>query len=156
MMVKGPLTSTSAFSFENYYSELRNSFQPGTKSPLKQMLQATILKRKFSTHTCEKSIFICQYDTALECNTLIYTYDGHYKIYKIKTITENTITCNYVQKETISFPETPNIKWEDVGVFGTGPINPSPVTLNINEIKGKVIPVINYFITCPINVLREK
>ena len=41
-----PLTETSAFKYENFYSEIRRSYVPGTKANLKQIFQRTILKRK--------------------------------------------------------------------------------------------------------------
>ena len=77
MRAKGPLTDTSAFKFESFYGELRNSFQPGTISPLKQMLQAVLLKRTLGYHCCQLSIHYSPKDTALECNSLIYTFENN-------------------------------------------------------------------------------
>ena len=158
MISKGPLTNTSAFPFENYYSELQNSFQPGTKSPLKQMLQATILKRKLSPHCCQDSIYISNHDTELECNTLIYTFDieQNYQMYKIIKITASSVLCKPQGRFDLTFKETPELKWGKVGVFKKGGIGATEKYISINEIKGKVISVTNYLITCPINVLREK
>ena len=156
MRSKGPLTETSAFPFENYYSELRGSFQPGTKSPLKQMIQSTILRRKLVHHCCEESIFISAHDSALECNTLIYTYDGSYKFYKILSIHETYVICNPQGRYPSIFPETSDLNWSLIGVFAKGGVSNEKMNIPIIAIKGKVIPVLNYLLTCPINVLREK
>ena len=43
MREKGPLPQTSAFCFENFYGEVRNSFVPGTQSTLKQILQSVLI-----------------------------------------------------------------------------------------------------------------
>lgn len=69
----GPLTLTSAFGFESFYGELRNSFTPGTSSPLKQILEKVMLKRSISAHCCEASIFFSPKDSNQESNSLVYT-----------------------------------------------------------------------------------
>ena len=66
-----PLTDTSAFPFEIFYSELRHSYAPGTPNTLKQIFQATLLKRILGHHCCKDSIFYSPKDTTLECNSLI-------------------------------------------------------------------------------------
>lgn len=62
MLIKGnsPLTAKSAFKFESFFSEMKNMFQPGTLSPLKQILQNCFVKRILEFHQCEKSIFLSQ------------------------------------------------------------------------------------------------
>ena len=55
MRYHGPLTFTSAFGFESFYGELRNSFTPGTQSTLKQCLEKVYLKRNLSYHCCQNS-----------------------------------------------------------------------------------------------------
>ena len=45
MRTNGPLPNTSAFCFENFYGEVRNSFVPGTQSTLKQILQTVLIKK---------------------------------------------------------------------------------------------------------------
>ena len=59
LKIKGnrPLTHKSAFKFESFFSEMRNMFQPGTVSPLKQILQNCYIKRLLEFHYCEKKIF---------------------------------------------------------------------------------------------------
>ena len=52
-----PLTSKSAFMFENFYSEMKNLFQPGTISPSKQIIQNCYMKRLLESHNCEKTNF---------------------------------------------------------------------------------------------------
>lgn len=53
----GPLPMTSAFPFESFYGEMRNSFTPGTQSQLKQIFQKILLKRTIGKHSCEKNFF---------------------------------------------------------------------------------------------------
>lgn len=85
MRSQGPLTETSAFIFESFYAELRNSFQPGTVSVVKQMFQSVLLKRMLSNHVCRETIFYSEKDTSLECNSLIYVFQNNvHVIYKIK------------------------------------------------------------------------
>lgn len=72
----GPLTESSAFRFEAFYSELRHAFQPGTVSVLKQMFQNVLLKRILSKHVCYEKIYLSEKDTALECNSLIYLFEN--------------------------------------------------------------------------------
>ena len=67
-----PLTCTSAFPFESFYSELRNSFVPGTISPLKQIFQSILLKRLLSKHVCELTILYSKKSTAMEDLSLIH------------------------------------------------------------------------------------
>ena len=57
MRCNGPLTLTSAFPFESFYGELRQSFVPGTCSTLKQMLSNVMMKRAICPHKCEKTFF---------------------------------------------------------------------------------------------------
>ena len=61
----GPLTLTSAFPFESFYGELRNCFVPRTNSPLKQIMQKILLKRKLSHHVCQKNILYSSHETCL-------------------------------------------------------------------------------------------
>ena len=107
MRYHGPLTMTSAYPFESFYGELRNSFVPGTTSTLKQILSNVLLKQSIANHKCQLSIHLSEKDTALECNSLIYCFSNQkYKFYKIKTILDDTIVCNVQNKVECSFVET--------------------------------------------------
>lgn len=153
----GPLTETSAFKFESFYGEMRRSFVPGTRSPLKQIMKNIMLKRTMRKHVCRNNIFISNYDTALECNKLVYTYASkQYNIYEISDTDGKTITCHRVGKYPAHFDETPNLNWATVRVFKRGGVSSEPVTLDSSQISGKVLKVSNYLLTCPINVLNEK
>ena len=153
----GPLTHTSAFGFESFYGEIRHAFTPGTISPLKQAFKKILLKRSISHHCCKASIFFSPKETPLESNCYVYTFtDSKYNFFKIKTINNNILECQKVGKYTTSFPETPNLSWEKIGVFEVGGISDEIVHINKDEIAGKVIKVKNYFLTCPNNVLLEK
>ena len=154
----GPLTLTSAFGFESFYGEMRQAFTPGTQSPLKQIMQKILLKRLISSHCCEFKIYYSPKDTALECNSYVYTFcDKEYSIFKIVSIeNDTTFHCLKVGKYEASFPETPTLNWSKVGVFKAGGVSDEFVTIERDNVAGKVIRVLNHFITCPLNVLQEK
>ena len=162
MRYHGPLTLTSAFPFESFYGEMRRAFVPGTVSTLKQILSNVLVKRTIVKHSCEQQIYISAKDTPMECNSLVYVfYDLQYFIYRVKNIDENRLLCKRIPTLPCTFPETPNLNWSSVGVFKKGE------EVNDDEeeedevvmrglVKGKVLAVDDYLITCPNNVLREK
>lgn len=159
MRSHGPLTFTSAFVFENFYGEMRNSFTPGTPSPLKQIMSKILLKRQIEYHSCNAEITFTNYDTELECNNLFYTFIHlKYRFFKIIDIdSENDImVCKEIEKEEPEFEDTPSLKWEKVGVYvELGEL------LEIHRVKktdicGKLIRVKQYLLTCPMNILEEK
>ena len=153
----GPLTDTSAFKFESFYGEVRRSFVPGTPSTLKQVMKNIFLKRTLSKHVCDNSIYISNYDTALESNKLIYCYKNRqYLIYEISEINDHVVICNKVGQYPALFDETPNISWASVGVFRKEGVSSNSTEIRKSDICGKVLVVGKYLITCPINVLKEK
>ena len=80
---KHPLTARSAFKFENFYSEMKNLFQPGTRAPLKQILQNTFMKRTLEHHSCSKSIkYSCVKvpNSGMENNSMVYVFNEEKKI----------------------------------------------------------------------------
>ena len=155
--VLGPLTETSAFKFESFYGELRESFATGTVSPLKQILQNVYLKRALAFHSCQKPIEFSNKDTNLTCNSLIYTTENEStNVFKIQDIVDNQFVCHSVGKLHCSFTETPGINWDSVGVFKRGGLISENTVIIESQIKGKVVAVGDYLITCPKNVLQEK
>ena len=153
----GPLTETSAFKFESFYSEIRNAFTPGTPGTLKQIFENILLKRSLSGHTCEKSIHLSNYDTAVQCNSLFYTYindDVH--MYKVLDVIDGEIICNPQGKFVADFNETPELSWSSVGVFKKGATSNDVIKVQEKSIAGKVMKVGEYLITCPENILKEK
>lgn len=153
----GPLTLTSAFGFESFYGELRHSFVPGTISPMKQALQKVMLKREIAPHCCKSPIFFSTKESAMECNSYIYTYiENAYQLYKIQSIDNTDFECCKVGKFPTIFPETPTLNWEKVGVFQAGGISEDTVIIRKEDIAGKVVKVDEFFITCSNNVLEEK
>lgn len=157
MRENGPLTETSAFKFEAFYGELRNAFQPGTVSVLKQMLQTVLLKRILSKHVCSEKIYYSAKDTALECNSLVYVYRNNtHFMYKIKKIENNDFICNRLGNHPYESEHTSVLNWQTVGVYRKGGLCSENVTIKREDIAGKVNKVQNYLITCPANVLREK
>ena len=157
---RGPLTLTSAFSFEAFYAELRHSFTPGTISPLKQMLQNVMMRRSLNHHCCISSIHLSPKDTQLECNSLIYTFDNdRYTLYLIESIdvhNDDNLNCYRLGRYPVNFQDAPLLNWESVGVFRIGGISEDCTTIQRSAVKGKVLKVLNFYITCPSNVLREK
>ena len=157
MRAHGPLTLTSAFGFEAFYGEMRQSFTPGTQSPLKQIIQKILMKRMLSYHCCKPSIYFSPKDTAMESNSYIYTFDqNEYQFYKIISIEGNTFECNSVGKYETVFPETPTLNWGKIGVFKAGEISNEVHFIDKNCVAGKLVTVLNLLITCPNNVLEEK
>ena len=153
-----PLTERSAFIFESFYSEMKNLFQPGTSSPLKQILQNTLMKRQLECHKCEKTILytIQNEKQSLEDNSLIYTFENNmYAFYVITSIEEHEFTCKKQGKFEFKSELLPNFDWKTIGVFKKGPTGSDFYKVKKNEVKGKIISVLNMLITCPINVLRE-
>lgn len=154
-----PLTSRSAFKYENFYSELRNLFQPGTISPSKQILQNCYLKRQLENHNCEKSIFYDVQKNGREDNSLVYYIDeqNEYRFFKIiKVNTNGTVTCYPQGRHIFKCDIVKDLKWEQVGVFEVGPYLEEEIILPTSKLEGKIIKVNNLFITCPNNVLREQ
>ena len=152
-----PLTERSAFPFESFYSEMKNLFKPGTKSPLKQILQNAIMKRISEYHTCQKSIlYSTDKNTSMERNSLIYTFiNNKYELYVINEINGDQFTCNRHGKFEFKTPLLPNYDWRTIGVFRKGPIGPQSIVIPKTEVKGKCITVLNMIITLPNNVLLE-
>ena len=153
---RGPLTDTSAFKFESFYGELRNSFIPGTRSPLKQILQTVYLRRALSNHLCQSPIHYSPNDTCLETNSLIYTFNETHRIYIIHSILGDTLQCSKVGQYPVEFEECPQLKFSCIGVFQRGPLSHCTYEINRSEVKGKVLEVLHYLITCPLSILREK
>ena len=153
----GPLTETSAFKFESFYGEVRRSFVSGTTSPLKQIMKNILLKRAISSHVCQNDIFISNYDTPMECNSMIYCYKRkQYYIYQITDIIGDNISCHKIGQYPAHFEETPNLNWSSVGVFKRGGTCSDTTVISKSDIAGKVLNVGKYLVTCPTNVLNEK
>ena len=156
MRLHGPLTVTSAFIFEAFYGELRQSFTPGTTDPLKQIFQKILMKRALIPHSCAPPIHYSQNDTNLECNSLIYVHDSKgYNLYEINKITN---TGKFLCLKYGKYPPTfsVDLPWTSVGVFQKGPLTDTQVEICPKNVSGKMIKVSNLLITCPKNVLREK
>ena len=159
MRFHGPLTLTSAYGFEAFYGEIRQSFTPGTQSTLKQCFQKIYMKRSLSYHCCENSIFFNDHETPLENDTLIYIYqDGTHKMYKILEVREDSLLCYRQGKYKYSFNETKQTKidWSHVGVYKKGVLGTDSEVIMKSAVHGKVMQVHNLLITFPNNVLREK
>ena len=157
-----PLTYRSAFKFESFFSEMRNLFQPGTISPVKQILNNCYMKRLLEYHYCQKKVFFGPQksnNTGKENNSLIYCYNENetITIYSIaKQIDEHSFSCVTQGKFRVSMSLTPEYDWSAVGVFRAGPLSEKLTVVMKHDIIGKVLNVNGYLITCPINVLLEQ
>ena len=158
MRAHGPLTLTSAFGFEAFYGEMRHAFTPGTASPLKQIMSKILLKRKIAPHCCRPSIFYSTNETGMESNCFIYTFsaDNGYSFFKIISIEDDSFECVKVHKHEAAFQNAPELNWGNIGVFSAGNVGEEKMTIQRENVAGKVIKVTNFYITCPINVLEEK
>ena len=157
MRYHGPLTLTSAFPFESFYGEMRNSFVSGTPSTLKQIFTNVLIKRVLCKHNCENDVFISVKNSPMECNNLVYTFKQNvYTMYLVKSINDNQLTCQIQEKLPCTFPEIPSLNWGIIGVFQKGNLLPDEVVISRRDVKGKVVNVKNLLLTCPINILREK
>lgn len=154
-----PLTDTSAFLFENFYAEMKTLFQPGTTSPSKQIIENCYMKRQLEDHSCFRHIHFDIEKKGKENNHVIYVINetNEYEFFKIIKINDDeTFTC-YRQGRSIFKCDITDINWETVGVFKVGPYtDDEEIIIRKKDVKGKVIKVHSYFITCPINVLREQ
>ena len=161
-----PLTFNSAFKFESFYSEMRNNFQPGTSSTLKQILKNTLIKRCVEYHVCQTSMFFKpdkiskngeDIKQSRECNNLIYIFkNDNFSFFKIISINDDQLVCVRQGVFLAQFNLTPELNWQNVGVFRAGPCGSNQVILHINDVGGKAIRVGKFIITCPANILREK
>ena len=152
----GPLTETSAFSFESFYGELKNCYVPGTPSPLKQAFKKVLLKRVLA-HCCDIPITYSNKETGLQNDTLIYVWKfNKHNLYKIVDILDDDLICHPIVTCECSFDDV-DLPWKTVGVFEFVEINYTEfVEIDKHEISGKAILVNDLIITCPLNVLREK
>lgn len=159
---KDPLTSRSAFIYESFYSEMKNLFKAGTNSPLKQIIQNTLMKRKLEPHYCEKPVkFQCKKsnEKGLENNFMIYIYNDNneYEFYNIiEQNDDNSYQCTQQGRYKYDCPLTPEIDWSLVGVYKKGPSTTVMKNIKKENICGKVIQVENLLLTCPLNVLTEQ
>lgn len=159
-----PLTYKSAFKFESFFSEMRNLFQAGTTSPLKQILENCYVKRSLEHHVCEKTTFYDTYkdnkkNPGKENNYLVYVFDENKELtmYIIKEkIDDQHFLCCKQGKYKVTMNLTPEYDWSTVGVYNVGPVSEETITIPIDKISGKVLKVNNYLITCPLNVLHEQ
>ena len=154
----GPLTLTSTFPFENFYGEIRHSFVPGTQSPLKQMFKKILLKRTLENHSCSNKMYFSDHDTALECNTLIYTFvDLQHIMYKVIEHDKTSLKCHRIKVTRATFNEiNRNFDWSQIGVYKESSMEQSVVNVQKSHVKGKVIRVGEHLFTCPKSILDEK
>ena len=154
-----PLTEKSAFKYENFYGQMKNLFQPGTTSPLKQILQNMLMKQILDYHCCEKNIFYSTKPkgkcTKKESNHMIYIMNNDkHEFYNILQSFNDHFICEKQGKFVYNHPLT-TLNWSTVGVYKVGPTSTTRHKIMKQFVCGKVIRVLNFLITCPSNVLLE-
>lgn len=93
----------------------------------------------------------------MECNNLIYCYEKkEHNIYEIEEIIDDNVSCREVGKYPVTFEEVAHLNWSVVGVFRKGGVSSNVTNIKTSQIRGKVLIVGKYLITCPINVPNEK
>ena len=163
-----PLTFKSAFKFENFFSEMRNMYQPGTCSTLKQILKNCYAKRILEHHECEKTTFFKpekkpvpgkKFNPSKENNHLVYVFNENQTITMydiVEILNDQEFRCKVQGKFPLRMELAPEYNWSQVGVFKKGPLSEEDFMLNRNEICGKVLEVNGLLITFPNNVLHEQ
>lgn len=92
----------------------------------------------------------------MESNSIVYIYqENTYKFYKIYNIHENLLLCNQQGYFVQNYKETPEIHWQNVGVFKEGGMSEETKIIYKSQVHGKVIKICDLLITVPINILRE-
>ena len=154
---RGPLTETSTFKTESYYSEMRRSYVAGTASTGKQILQNAFVKRSLPHESCSRKLYFKAEDTKKSCNKYAYIFrNGKFEFYLLKKKHEdNSFSCVRQGKREFTPDETPFLNWSNVGVFLRSGEDHNEVILNSSDFTGKAIVVAKCIITCPSNVLKE-
>ena len=153
---RGKLTDTSTFKHESYYGEMRRSYETGTSSTGKQILQSAYLRRSIPHRNCKKPLKFSPKDTSRSSDKLIYIYRNKvFKFFVIKTQLRNgTFSCVQFGKRKYNPPEL-SLNWSSIGVFVKSGECDDYHIIRPTEISGKAMIVGNLIITCPTNVLQE-
>ena len=153
---RGKFTDTSTFSHESYYGEMRRSYETGTSSTGKQILQSAYIRRSIPHRNCRKPLKFSPKDTSRSSDKFIYIYENNsFKFYVIKSqLRDGTFSCVQFGKRRYNPPEL-SLDWSSVGVFLKSGESDNIKIIRPNEISGKAMIVDNLIITCPTNVLQE-
>ena len=154
---RGPLTETSTFPTESYYSEMRRSYVTGTAATGKQILQNAYIKRQLPHVHCRKSITYRPDDTSRSCNKYMYIYrNNNYEFYLFKSINDNgSFNCVRQGKRSFNPLTCNNVNWSTVGVFTSSALDTRELEIHPREITGKAMMVLNLIMSCPTNILQE-
>ena len=147
----GVLTESSAFCYEDYYSEVKNSYSLSAASKWKQIFQSFYLRRKYKSHQCKVKLFFNESTTSKNDDTIVFYNFNFYKICKI--INENLI-CNKILVETY-FSDIADINMSDSLIFKFNKLDRKVVTILKSNVDGKGVRVDDFIIFVPNNVLFE-
>ena len=152
----GPLTTTSAFAFEDLYGILQRCYQSGTSSTGKQAFQNYFLK-KLTFHQCEKTISFSCKQTKKRQDGIVCTEDG--KWYNIvKVFSPDMFVAREIKTGKFTQPIGNNFMALDfslVGVWKYLSISNFETNINKDDIIAKGTQVGDLLIEVPFNVLRE-
>lgn len=103
-------------------------------------------------------MYFSDHDTALECNTLIYTFvDLQHIMYKVIEHDKTSLKCHRIKVTRATFNEiNRNFDWSQIGVYKESSMEQSVVNVQKSHVKGKVIRVGEHLFTCPKSILDEK
>ena len=149
----GPLTDTSTFCFEDYFSELKRSFSPGTPSIGKQILNSFFFRRcQEKSHKCKKKI-LYNPSSSSSSDSIIYS-NGSF--FSIRTPIESGkgFMCKRLKTDILMCPNS-NLNFSDVLSYKLIGEYPQDELVRVDQIEGKGIVVMGIISFLSENVLVE-
>lgn len=151
----GPITRTSAFSFEGYFSLLKNDYQVGTQSIGKQAMNNSY-SRILSGHTCEKKLKFCFKATKKCDDTIVYFENGgFFKLISCSKTVGFFVCQKIILENAKDIFEENELPFSCVGVYIFKGEEQQHVELAEAKIAGKGIIVGSFLIAVSKNVLLE-
>jgi hypothetical protein len=148
-----PLTSVSAFPFEDMYGSLRKCFAVGTTSVGLQAFE-NYANRIYAGHSCRKVASYRASSTLKRCDSLIMT--NGMRFWQIEEVdrTTRTLTCFELEKAT-PVHAFRNLLPEEHGVFIYKGRKETRRTLPMSAVTGKVVRCRGFLSAMPLEVLLE-
>ena len=76
-------------------------------------------------------------------------------MYQIVSLDEDELLCRRLGKYPCNFNELQR-NWSKIGIYQKGALSSEVEKIAKKDVKGKVLQVENFLITCPSNILREQ
>ena len=162
-----PLTDTSAFPFESFYHQMKQSYALGTTSMCKQAILNVLMRIQEGGHSCKKPIIYKTKAASQSDDTLIFT-EGH-QMFQIRSMEDGgtLFRCSKIHKSDYTVMVNDGktmLDFGQIGVYtydGVEDYNPAdlaaPNTMEVpkRDVQGKVVLVHGFLVTIPIHVLVE-